>query len=184
VASGSTYAGITSASTLSTGNSTVATVLGGTATSSSAVAISFQPAGNFAASNGGPLISDEVNFHGTGSDMFVLQIDYNEAALSAGESAQDLFLAWLDPSTDTWENAVLGNTGDSVPRQIIGAYNPAQDFVLGDYGVDPVDGRVWAVVDHNSQFAAAVVPEPDPWALVSCAALAAAAIGKRSRRNG
>jgi hypothetical protein len=187
VASGSTYAGIISTSPLSSGNGTVATVLGGTATSSTSVSISFQPAGNFAASSGGPLVSDIVNFQGTGTNTFVLQIDYNEAALAAGENEQDIFLAWLNPGTDTWENAVLGNTGNSVPNQIIGAYNPATDFVLGDYGVDPVDGRVWAVVNHNSAFGAAAVgtasvPEPGTWGMVGLG-VAGIAVGRRRSRK-
>ena len=144
--------------------------------------IGFQGAGGFATGNGTSLISDVVNFQGTGVDTFVLQIDYNEGSLTAGESAADLYLAWLDPSTQTWENAVLGNTGNSVPRQIIGAYDPALDFVLGDYGVDPVDGRVWAVLDHNSTFGAVgtqAVPEPATWAMEGFAMLALAGLRRR-----
>ncbi len=71
----------------------------------------------------------------------------------------------------------------SVPQQIIGAYNLATDFVLGDYGVDPVDGRVWAVVNHNSEFGAAVitqaVPEPSAFVLLGLATLA---LARRRRR--
>jgi hypothetical protein len=116
--------------------------------------------------------------------MFVLQIDYNEAALAAGANATDIFLAWLNPTTDAWENAVLGNTGDSVPNQIFGAFDPATDRVLGDYGVDPIDGRVWAVLDHNSEFSTASVPEPGTWALLGLAAVGLTACRPQGRGFG
>jgi hypothetical protein len=168
VTSGSTYAGITSTSTLAGGNGTVLTVLGGTASATRTVTVNFQ-----STSKGGQLISDIANFASTGTDTFVLQLSYNPASLGATANVNSLFLAWLNPATNTWQNAVLGNTGKSVPQQIIGAYNPATDFVLGDYGIDSVDDRVWAVIDHNSEFAVSV-PEPGTWALLGLGALALA----------
>ena len=57
-----------------------------------------------------------------------------------------------------------------------GAYNPATEFVLGDYGVDTVNDRVWAVIDHNSSFgvgeSTAVLPEPSSAALLAFGASA------------
>jgi hypothetical protein len=133
-------------------------------------------------------VSDIANFHGTGTNTFVLQISYNPAALSAGENVNSLYLAWLDPG-GAWENAVLGNTGNSIPNEIFGAYNPATDFVLGDYGIDSIDDRVWAVLDHNSEFAVSnglvAVPEPSTWGLLALAAMplgAGSCMRRRSRR--
>ena len=37
-------------------------------------------------------------------------------------------------------------------------YDPLTDFLLGTYGVDTAHNHVWAVLHHNSQFAA--TPEP------------------------
>jgi hypothetical protein len=46
----------------------------------------------------------------------------------------------------------------------VGAYDSATDFQLGSYGIDTVNHEVWAVVDHNSEFAVAqAVPEPSSW---------------------
>ncbi len=42
------------------------------------------------------------------------------------------------------------------------AYNPTTDFHLGYYGIDTTNHKVWAVINHNSLFAAAI-----PFDLVS-----------------
>jgi hypothetical protein len=172
VTTGSTYAGITSTSTLAGGNATVTTLLGGTASATKAVTLNFQADGNLAAGKGGTLLSDIADFIGSGTDTYVLQISYNPASLAASANVNGLFLTWLNPNTNTWENAVLGNTGRSVAQQIIGAYNPAADFVLGDYGIDSIDDRVWAVVDDTGEFAVSLaIPEPHPCALLVLGAM-------------
>jgi hypothetical protein len=43
------------------------------------------------------------------------------------------------------------------------------DIALGDWGVNTANHTVWAVVNHNSQFA--VVPEPSTLVLLTAAAL-------------
>ena len=58
------------------------------------------------------------------------------------------------------------------------AYNPLTDFDLGDYGVDTATNHVWAVLDHNSQFA--TTPEPTAAAFLGLGTLLLAA---RRRRN-
>ncbi len=181
VTQGGTYAGVTSDSPLATGNGTTATVLDGTASGNSNVSISFIPAGNFAAASGGPLVSDIVDLHGTGSDIFVLQIDYNEAALLAGQNESDLFLTWFDGAA--WVNAVLGDSdGGAQQQKILGAYDPLTDFLLGNYGVDTVNNRVWAVIDHNSQFGAGgPIPAPEPGSAVLLMAGGALLALRRSR---
>ena len=56
----------------------------------------------------------------------------------------------------------------------LGAYDG--DMTLGRWGVDPTDNVVWAVVNHNSQFAS--TPEPGTTAL-----LVVGAVGLIRRRR-
>ena len=96
---------------------------------------------------------------GTGqTDIFVLQL---QLAPSLVDSTS--YLGWLDPETNLWTNAVDGNFGGTATF-VEGSYDPATDFQLGFYGVNPTSGAVWAVLDHNSSFA--VVPEPSTWILL------------------
>jgi hypothetical protein len=118
---------------------------------------------SFASLGSNPLASDIVNLNGTAgatfADAIVLQLTYDEAttiALFGSESAARL--GWFDTTTNQWLLAVDGNTGGSPSFAGDGAYNPASDFALGRYGVDTASNTVWAVIDHNSDFA--VVPEP------------------------
>ena len=105
--------------------------------------------------------SDVVNVAGSGTDTFTLQLSYNQvlaATVLGGENNAMLF--WLDPSDGTYKPAVAGNTGGT-PQFIVGAYDPATDFVLGYYGVDPTTHTAWAVLDHDGDFVvSSAVPEP------------------------
>lgn len=83
-------------------------------------------------------------------------------------------LGWLNPETQEWENAVLGNSGNEIPWAVgwAGSYaSYVQDngtdlkVNAGAYGVDVVGGTVWAILDNNnsvfnSEFAILAVPEP------------------------
>jgi len=106
------------------------------------------------------LASDVVTLTGTEGDVIVLQLTYDEALASSlfGDEANSV-LSWLDPSDGDWKNAVDGNSGGT-PTFIAGAYDPMTDFHLGYYGVDVANNTVWAVINHNSQFAVTAVPEP------------------------
>ena len=68
-----------------------------------------------------------------------------------------------------------------------GAYNPATDNILGYYGNDTADNYVWAVINHNSQFAVGQIsasPEPSR-ALLLLAGLSAVMLRRRrSSRKG
>ena len=44
---------------------------------------------------------------------------------------------------------------------------------MGAYGRDAVTDSVWAVVNHNSEFAVSTVPEPGTFALLAGVAAAA-----------
>jgi fibronectin-binding autotransporter adhesin len=141
---------------------TTASILAGTNTgSTSTLTMSFSDSS--AASNDVVRLSDVFSLSGTtvvsGSqtDTFVIQ-------LSATGLATDSVLGWNQ--SGTWVNAVTGNTGAG---GLAGSY--AQSFadfltanggfnsstMLGAYGFDSGSSSVWAVVNHNSEFAA--IPE-------------------------
>jgi uncharacterized repeat protein (TIGR03803 family) len=157
-----------------------------------------------------PLISDVLNLSGMSnsanepapSDPFVLQMSYdqallkNEAAQAAGGA---IYLAWLNPTggpsgVPLWQNAILGDTGNNATlaeQGFLGSFATFQtdinDTKLSDYigawGVDTANHDVWAVIDHNSDFA--VVPEPSALSLAILAVAAAGIFGYgRMRRRG
>jgi hypothetical protein len=64
---------------------------------------------------------------------------------------------------DQWQPAVLGNFS-SDDDHFVGVEAWNGDTTLGDWGVDVQTHTVWAVLDHNSDFA--VVPEPSTLALL------------------
>ena len=131
-----------------------AAIIGGIASAHRDVSVEFLPP-----VAGTVLAGDVVDVHGTATDVFVLQLTYNEAAaISLFGSEANAILGWLDPADGVWKNAVLGNDGGTPNFVGDRAYDPLTDFVLGDYGVDTANNHVWAVLDHNSQFAA--TPEP------------------------
>ncbi len=63
-------------------------------------------------------------------------------------------------------NAVEGNTG-GLPTFVAGAWNAS--YGLGTYGVDVATNTVWAVLNHNSEFA--IIPEPGSGALLTVGAM-------------
>ncbi len=110
---------------------------------------------------------------------FVLQMSYDSDALPGTSAADDpLYLAWLDPLTGLWVNAVNGNVGINSGNYEVGAY-PNGDTTLGDWGVNTANQTVWAVVNHDGEFA--VVPEPSTMALLMAAAIGL--LGWRWRRR-
>lgn len=105
--------------------------------------------------------SDVVNVSGTDADPVTIQLSYDPAVAQALFGREEFMrLVWLNPVTQEWLNAVSGNAGGAA-RFIKRAYNPATDFQLGNFGLDTVAHVVWAVVNHNSEFAVAHV-EPSP----------------------
>jgi fibronectin-binding autotransporter adhesin len=136
------------------------------------------------------LISDVVLITGMGlnndtssdhvqTDIFALSMDYDPTKLPASEAlvaaSGKLYLGWLDtiPTDATynhWINAVAGNFGGSAVFEGAIAFNPNTNFVLGEWGVDTMTHTVWAVLNHNSEFAV-VVPEPTSLGLLGLGAL-------------
>ncbi len=68
------------------------------------------------------------------------------------------------PGVAVCRAGLSGNTGGTPFFAGDRAYNPATDFSLGTHGIDTANNQVWAVVNHNSQFAA--VPEPAELGLI------------------
>ncbi len=161
VGAGGYYDGLTSLSTAPEALGTAATIIGGTASGSTNVSFNLSPVtGSFSAANGGQIASDVLSLSGTGSDKFVLQLDYDEQlVLSAFGTEETMFLAWFDTNLGEFVNSVFGNSdGGAVSHRFLGAYDSATMFTLGDYGVDTIANRVWAVIDHNSDFGAGGAP--------------------------
>lgn len=157
----------------------------------------FRTAAEADASNQNAVLSDVIKIEGMddGADIFVLQMSYTDDALgSLNENSiavsGELRLGWKDGST--WKTATAGNT---IPGSTFAGAKSWADFVsdnsvnssnlddfLGYYGVDPSGsgGVVWAVLDHNSEFA--VIPEPSTFVLGGLALLGFSGVALRRRR--
>ena len=168
---GSTFAtnapfdGFTLANTVN--RQSTASLLDGAASTARNVSITFlAPRGDIVA------VSDIVDLKGTQTDMTVLQLGYDAAeAIAAFGSEAQLVLSWFDIATQTWKNAVEGNSGGTATAKM-GAYNPLTDFILGTFGIDTDTNTAWAVVDHNSEFVVTqAVPEPGSVGLLVLGAL-------------
>jgi len=164
VAHGAGYAGFTLTNTSPYGHGSTASILGGVASTDSVVEATF-----LAQAAGFTMASDIVDLTGFGSNKHVLQMSYDPAiATSLFGSEANARLLWLDPVSGLFENAVFGNSdGGAQSQAFSGAYDPNTENVLGDYGVDTTNHVVWAVVDHNSEFAVGqTVPEPCAWMML------------------
>ncbi len=160
-AAGSTLCGWQRQSGLA--NNTLATLLGGSTGDAPMTAISAWAA----SANPETVVSDVFELQGTGSSTFVLQLSY------ADNTRNDVtaMLGYLQTTgtSSNWVNAIYGGAYNGIGTFVNGAYNGT--LALGTWGRDPNANTVWAVVDHNSDFAA-VVPEPTVTALLALGALA------------
>lgn len=130
------------------------------------------------------LISDVLDLTGMSqsrgsnveTDSFVLEMQYNPSTFNGDENSLaadgQIFLGWLNPTGNSWENATAGDFGSGLAGDVFenvqsswskfasenGITDANVGNFLGSYGVDIADHEVWAVVNHNSEFAA--VPEP------------------------
>jgi len=178
VGAGSTFANAAHTTSNLGGLDTTAQLLDGAASAVATLQSSF--AANSGALNDVIRLSDVFSLSGvpildagTGkTDTFVLQLQI--ANVNA-----DSFLGWLDPVTNEWVNAVNGNIGGTAAFAGDHAYNAVTDFVLGYYGVDTTNNKVWAVLDHNSQFA--TIPEPGTCALITLCGCALFLVARRKK---
>lgn len=151
--------GVARTSTVSGGLATVASLVAGT----SASPVSLAPVTAWT-SRPANTYSDAVDLSGTSGTVQVLQMSYAPGILGSVPES-DLGLGWSNGGT--WVNAVNGNVGAVGGSAVVngsGSYTslgilPTTAF-LGSWGRDTVNNVVWAVVDHNSDFAVVVVPEP------------------------
>ncbi len=127
-------------------------------------------------------LSDVLTLTGTNTDKFVLQLTYT------GTPAQGTpFLAYYSAAYGGYVNAIAGNSsgnmtpfGGAAYGEIAGAYDPNNDFVLGDYGFDAANHTAWAVLDHNSDYE--VIPESSTWASLA-AGFSTLIVWQRGRRR-
>lgn len=138
-------------------------------------------------------LSNVISLTGTGNDVFVLSLTYNEVALAAlGEDAI-ASIYWLDSSG--WKLAVDGNTGGLAnATPFAGSF---EDFLtanedsnletlLGSYGF--AEGTAWAVLNHNSDFGVGgsisdIAAVPEPGSAVALAVLLTTSISLHRRRK-
>lgn len=120
------------------------------------------------ADRGTDTISDVLSLWGmadlgaASTDTFALSLSYDDAAFKGG-----LFGLCYRDQNGSWVNAVNGNVDNSNPMFINGPYNPS--YPLGAYGVDTAAKTVWAVINHNSDFAVASLGGTDVSAQMSVA---------------
>jgi hypothetical protein len=160
-----------------------ATILAGNNSSNSAQTVSMAWRTETLSERVSPaLVSDVVDLSGMTlsgtsgqTSPFVLQMSYNPTLLPGGSGNEALwaaykriYLGWLDPATDIWENAIDGDFGTNLGTFYDAPWQSG-DMTLGDWGVNTANHTVWAVIDHNSQFA--VIPEPSSLALMAVGAM-------------
>lgn len=161
------------------GINTVVQFLGGEASAERTLATGFSTTST--ASNDALRISDVLSLTGTGDDVFALQL---QAPTMSAEG--DNFLGWFNGVS--WVNAIDGNSmlGGSAVQGFEGSFvasaAAATADYLGSWGFDVNANTVWAVLDHNSQFA--VIPEPGSLILLGSALLVFLTLTPRRRQSG
>lgn len=164
------------------GSETTASIAQGTATvGNQEVTMQFSNNGGF-----GSNASDRLSITGLNGTAFLLVMDVN-MNIPVNPDLDYFFLGWFDPDDGALKNAVDGNDGVGV---LAGGYKMSYESfllnnggwnsgtMLGAYGADADTDQVWAVINHNSEFA--VAPEPSTCGLLL---LGTATLVTRRRRK-
>jgi len=159
---GNAYAGFSLTNTV--GNQTAAALLAGMATATNET-----PVAQFTASHGtNGIVSDVLDFSGTGTNLFALQMSYNPLAAVAQLGGElKTALQYFDPVAQIWTNAVFGNSDGGTNNLFFAAAFDLGKFVLGNWGVDTNAHSVWECWTTT-----AALPPPVPPRRRRCAPLA------------
>lgn len=98
------------------------------------------------------------------TDTIAVSVSFNIAAFNAGDLQNGLVcLGSRDLKSGLWINAVDGNIVGGHKGFVYGPYSAS--YGLGTWGIDPVAGTAWAVVNGNNRdFAVIQTPTaPLPW---------------------
>ena len=155
---------------------------------STGASVALDPAFAWSARITGVTYSDVLDLTNTQGTIQILQMTY-DASLLAGASESDILLGWN--SSGNWVNAIDGNIGSAGGSSVTNASGSYASLgilstadYLGSWGRDTTAKTVWAVVNHNSEYASIViVPEPGAFSLAGVAlALAYLTSARRSWR--
>jgi len=144
---------------------TTASILGGTTSAAATIVATFTSSSG--ASNDSARTSEVLHLSGIPivsgqiTDIFVLELSMTSVAPGS-------YLGWLNGANE-WVNAALGNTGNNATlaqQGFAGGFDAFQSThgstlssYIGAWGFS--NTKVWAVINHNSDFA--TVPEPSTW---------------------
>ena len=88
------------------------------------------------------------------TDTFALSLSYDPSVVTAAQIQSGNFALATKDASGNWVNAVAKNVGGTM-NFVNGPYNAS--YTLGTYGVDTAAHTVWAVINHNSDYAATQV---------------------------
>jgi hypothetical protein len=86
------------------------------------------------------------------TDVYALSLNYDHERVRPEHLGRGLFGLAAKDADGNWINAVDKNFGGT-KKFVMGPWRPG--YELGTYGVDPHTHTVWAVINHNSNFAVA-----------------------------
>jgi len=146
--------------------------------------------------------SDVLTLTSEAGVPFLLQMSYDEGlAMLAFDEGSTVGLGWNNAGI--WVNAIDGNSVNQISltnpyegsfddfyAAFSGVYGTEFGDLLGAYGIDEANQSIWAIIDHNSEFAAfqidinpVVIPEPGTAGLLLSALAAGWLLRRRMRQS-
>ena len=95
----------------------------------------------------------------SGGDRWVHAVQGNFDNMPDNPNRHDFYAAIGNPIVGTLQDYI-----DGTATSIEGLTKASGEIRVGDHGGDALSNTVWAIVDHNSDFA--VIPEPSTYALI------------------